>query len=88
MYGVSTMGSTFCFYKYDKDHPELGITPCLSADQFHGRDTTPREWWNYELFDIGGVGERKMREVVGEVISDACGHFDTLTQFGSDTLHE
>jgi hypothetical protein len=84
MYGVSTMGSTFCFYKYDKDHPELGITPSLRADQIHGRDTTPLEWWNYELFDIEGVGERKMREVVGEVI-DACEPFGTLTQFASDT---
>jgi len=62
MYGVSTMGSTFCFYKYDKDHPELGIMLSLRADQVHGRDTTPLEWWNHELFDAEGeVGERKAR---------------------------
>jgi len=41
MYGVSTMGSTVCFYKYDKDHPELGITPTVHANQIWGDDTTP-----------------------------------------------
>lgn len=73
MYGISTMGSTICFYKYDKDHPELGIIPSLRADQVNGRDTTPREWWNYELFDTEGVGKRKMREVVDEVINACAG---------------
>ena len=71
MYGVSTMGSTVCFYKYDKDRPELGITPTVHANQTCGNDTTPRELWNYDLLDKEGVGERKMREVVADVL-DAC----------------
>jgi len=70
MYGVSTMGPTVCFYKYDKDHPELGITPTIHANQTcgNGSDTTPRALWSCDLLDKEGVGERKMREVVAEVL--------------------
>jgi len=80
MYGVSTMGSTVCFYKYDKDRPELGITPTVHANQTWGDDTTPRELWNYDLLDKEGVGERKMREVAAEVL-DACAKWMTDTEF-------
>ena len=62
------MGPHLCFYKYDKDHPELGITPSIPACQIGGRDrldTTPRELWNYNVLDE--EGENKLRGVAEEV---------------------
>lgn len=64
VYGVSAMGPHLCFYKYDKDHPGLGITPSISQ-WGEGLDTTPRELWNYNVMDE--EGENKLRGVAEEV---------------------
>jgi hypothetical protein len=64
VHGVSAMGPHLCFYKYDKDRPELGITPSISRGD-DGLDTTPRELWNYNVMDE--EGENKLRGVAEEV---------------------
>ena len=61
MYGVSAIGTKLCFYKYTKDtEPELilGHTKIVV-------DTAPKERWEFDV--LIAEGERKFREVVGEV---------------------
>ncbi|KIM42642.1 hypothetical protein M413DRAFT_444330 [Hebeloma cylindrosporum] len=66
LHGVSAMGPYLCFYKYDKDHPELGITPSISlVEGGASSDTTPRELWNYDV--MNEEGENKLRGIAEEV---------------------
>lgn len=64
LYGVSAMGTKLCFYKYTKD------TGQLEPELIPGHikivvDTAPRDRWDFDM--LTDEGERKLREVVGEV---------------------
>lgn len=64
LFGISTMGTRFCVYRYSTDTGHV-TPPEIMPSPIYVTDTAPRERWRYDL--MRRTGERQLKLVVDEV---------------------